>query len=60
MTPDEVKRRHAIARRKSADPERLDQLRDQAMKECGGIEGIAREITIQEGLAALIKEIRRM
>ncbi|WP_433541162.1 hypothetical protein ACQP10_08535 [Streptosporangium sandarakinum] len=59
MTPEEVKRRHAIARRKSADPERLDQLQKAAMKECGGIEGIAREMTIQEGLAALLKEIRR-
>ncbi|GGQ23617.1 hypothetical protein [Streptosporangium pseudovulgare] len=64
MSPDEVKRWHALARRKSADPERIDQLYKAAVKECGGTveklaEAITRELAIEEGLAKLMAEIRR-
>ncbi|GGQ20799.1 hypothetical protein ACWEU6_37085 [Streptosporangium sandarakinum] len=60
MTPEEVEKMHAKARRKSRDPERLDQLRDKAMKEAGGgtPEGLAHAITIYDAWAEFRAAIR--
>ncbi|WP_030919016.1 hypothetical protein [Streptosporangium amethystogenes] len=58
MTPEEMDKLHAQAVKRGADPKKLDKLRQEALKECGSVEEMARWATWLEKLDYYYRDLR--